>query len=543
MRLFFYYAFCTVKNQLRRLFKTWVAVFLLVCVLFGVMIGLGAALLEDAFADEGPGEETEEVLPPEEEWTEADTAEVMAFVELAIGGLVLMLFAWEILSADKSGSLVFLPADVNLLFPSPMKPQSVLLFRLMTQIGATLAVGIYLLFQLPNLTLNMGLSPGTGLMLTLAFLVLIVFSKLVHLLLYMLGATHPQVRRYTRPALIGLLLAVAAFFYLTMGESDPWTAAKGFFNAPASRLLPVWGWLKGLCMYAIEGNYPAALLCLLALTLAGGLLVWFIWRLRADFYEDAMAKTAETAELQQAVSEGRSVRTTRKKDRPDRLRRDGLCHGRGASVYFFKTMYNRFRFAHFRVLTKTAETYLLVALGLSLLIRFSLTGADITLIMLVLGGMVFFRSLGNPLAEDAQRESFYTVPAPAHAKVLFSLLGGTVNCLLDLLPAVVTAAAILSADPLACLGWVAVLVTVDWYATNVCAFIDLSLPTSIDQTVKSVIAIMFIYFGLLPDIALMAVGLLSGRLALFAALTAGANLLIGCVVLAFTPLFVERGRK
>ena len=31
MRLFFYYAFHTFKNQLRKLFKTWVFVFIAVC--------------------------------------------------------------------------------------------------------------------------------------------------------------------------------------------------------------------------------------------------------------------------------------------------------------------------------------------------------------------------------------------------------------------------------------------------------------------------------------------------------------------------------
>ena len=543
MKLFFYYAFCSVKNQLRRLFKTWVAVFLLVCVLFGVMIGFGAALLEDAFGGESPDDEIVEDLP-EEEWTEQELAEVMDFVELAVGGVILVLFAWEILSSDKSGSLVFLPADVNLLFPSPMKPQSVLLFRLMTQIGALLVAGIYMLFQLPNLTMNLGLSLPAGLLLILAFCLLIIFSKLIHLLLYTLGATHPQVRRYIRPALIGLLLLVAGGYYLSMnGVQDPFYSANAYFNAPISRLIPVWGWLKGLCMYSIEGNFLAAGLSLAALLAAGGLLVYVIWHLRADFYEDAMAKTAETAELQQAVNEGRTVFATRKKDRPDRLRRDGMRHGWGASVYFFKAMYNRFRFAHFRVLTKTAETYLVLAAGLALLLRFAFSITDPTAVMLLLGGMVFFRSLGNPLSEDTQRESFYTVPASAHAKVLFSLLGGTVNCLLDLLPALLATGLILSVNPLVLLGWLAVIVTVDWYATNVSAFIDLSLPTSLDKTIKAVIAIMFVYFGLLPDVALIVLGLALGALPLFAMLAAAVNLVIGTVVFAFTPLFIERGRK
>ncbi|MBQ8350950.1 MAG: hypothetical protein IJY20_02760 [Clostridia bacterium] len=557
MRLFCYYAFCSVKNQLRRLFKTWVAVFLLVCLLFGFLVGFGAAFLGDLIdgetpdeeiTDELPGDEIEGELPEdewvEEEWTEEDTRAVMIFVELAIGGVILVIFAWEILSSDKSGSLVFLPADVNLLFPSPMKPQSVLLFRLMTQIGAMLAVGIYMLFQLPNLTENMGLSLGAALLLILAFLLLIIFSKLVHVLLYTLGATHPRVRQYIRPGLIALLVLVAGSFYLSMGEGqDPFTAADAFFNAPLSRLIPIWGWLKGLCMYSIEGNFLGVGLSLAALVAAAVLLIWVIWHLRADFYEDAMAKTAETAELQAAVNEGRTVMATRKKDRSDRLVRDGLRHGFGANVYFFKAMYNRFRFAHFRVLTKTSETYLVVAVGLSLFLRFVLEMPNLTVVMLALSGMVFFRSLGNPLSEDTQRESFYMVPAPAHAKMLWSLLGGVTNCLLDLLPATLLALLISGGSPLEALGFLAVAVSVDWYATNVSAFIDLSLPTSLDKTVKTLIGVMFVYFGLLPDVALMAIGFAFGAVPLFSAVTAVVNVMIGAIVFAFSPLFVEYGRR
>ena len=43
MRLFFYYAFHSFKNQLRKLFKTWVLIFLLACMLIGGIIGAAAA--------------------------------------------------------------------------------------------------------------------------------------------------------------------------------------------------------------------------------------------------------------------------------------------------------------------------------------------------------------------------------------------------------------------------------------------------------------------------------------------------------------------
>ena len=40
--------FCTVKNQIRKLFKTWVAIFLLVCMLIGGVIGRVVAIADDS---------------------------------------------------------------------------------------------------------------------------------------------------------------------------------------------------------------------------------------------------------------------------------------------------------------------------------------------------------------------------------------------------------------------------------------------------------------------------------------------------------------
>ena len=47
MKLFFYYALHSLKNQLKKLFKSWVLIFLVVCMAIGGLIGLGAAKLEE----------------------------------------------------------------------------------------------------------------------------------------------------------------------------------------------------------------------------------------------------------------------------------------------------------------------------------------------------------------------------------------------------------------------------------------------------------------------------------------------------------------
>ena len=403
MRLFGYYAWHSFINQLRKLFKTWVLIFLVVCMAIGALIGVGAAMLDDAAG--GDEEIVESEIIEEEPGTiEKLGIEPEEIVELVVGGIILVVFVFQAISADKNGSKIFLPADVNLLFSSPMKPQSVLLFRLMTQLGTSILASVYLLFQLPNLVLNLGLSIWVALAMIATWCLTIVIGKLLQILLYIVCSTNVKLKSHLRNGIYVFLLVIAGAYLLywkTSGEHYM-VAATGFFNGSVSRFIPLWGWLKGFCMFAIEGNIVGLLVSFAAIVVGGSLLTYIIWHIKADFYEDAMAKSEETAELLAAAQSAKGGVTVirRKKDRSDKLHRDGMRHGSGANVFFHKAMYNRFRFAHLGIFTKTSETYLVAAIGTAVLCRFVIQTNGLIPIILTLGALTFFRAMGNPLEQD-----------------------------------------------------------------------------------------------------------------------------------------------
>lgn len=541
MRMTLYYLTHAFKNQIRKLFRTWVAVFLLVCIGIGVLFGLGAAGLASLFEEEEPPQEITEEMPDEVVLTEE---EKNGLIELITGGIVLAVLAFSVAMADKNGGSIFLMADVNLLFPAPIQPQTVLLFRLIMQAGTSIIATVYLVFQIPNLTLNLGLGAGMAFAILGAWLLLLIFSKLLSVLLYTVCSTKPQLKRYLRPTLWGALLVIGFFYYLYARTSPNYfTAALGFFNGPYTRYIPLWGWLKGMVAYCAEGNTAGALLSLAALLALAVLLVFVIWRIKADFYEDAMARSEEAAEkLQQAQNEKQSLKK-RKKDRTDTLRRDGLCRGNGATVYFHKAMYNRFRFAYLRIFTKTSITYLVTSVGLSLLMLFVIKSSFFPVIPLVLGGLAFFRSLGNPISQDISQESFFLIPDTAHRKVFFSFAAGMLNGALDLLPALLVGAVLLRANPLTVLLGFLLVVSLGAYSDSVGMFIDLSLSTGLSQIVKSIVQIMFVYFGLAPSAVLLILGFALGKPIPFVLITVAFNLLITGISLVISPLFVENGRK
>jgi len=548
MRLFAYYAFHTFVNQVRKLMKTWVLLFLVACLVLGGLIGLGTSLLAERVENNNNAEQTEETdVPPEREAEDGPSAAEIearnAMIELVAGGVVLVMLFLQAFGADKNGSRIFKPADVNLLFPSPMQPQSVLFFRLMTQLGMVIVMTIYMLIQLPNLTLNLGLGIWAALAVIAAWGILIFTAQLVQALLYTLCSTRPELKKHLRTALYAVLIAIAGgFFFFWQSSGDgPLQAAFRFFNAPGTRYIPLWGWIKGFCMYAVEGNRIGVLLSLAGMIALDAVLGWVIWHVRADFYEDAMAQSEETAALlekAQSEKEGLLVRR-RKKDRSERLQRDGMRFGAGANVFFFKSMYNRFRFAQLHVLTKTMVTYLLAAAAGALFCRYALQTELILPVVLVLTGCVFFRALGNPLEQDTRTDFFRMIPERTWSKLLWSLLGGTANCLLDVLPALLLGAILMQSSVLTALAWLPFIVSMDFYATTVGAFIALSVPVSAGKTVKQLVQILFIYFGLLPVAVIMAVALVSGHPVLGAVCAAALNTGLGFLFLGVSPRFLE----
>ena len=151
----------------------------------------------------------------------------------------------------------------------------------------------------------------------------------------------------------------------------------------------------------------------------------------------------------------------------------------------------------------------------------------------------FFRAMGNPLEQDTQMDHFLLIPENTWHKLFWSLMGGTANCFLDLLPAVIVAALLLGENMLIALAWIPLIVSVDFFATTVGAFIGLSVPVSAGKMIKQLIQILFIYFGLLPDIAIMAIGLVFEQPVLAAIGCVVVNILLGLVFFFLTPLFLE----
>lgn len=530
-------------NSIKKLFRSWVAFFILGCVLIGMLVGVGVGILGEALS--GPGEE-----PGYEEGTEEDPAEEdwflfsgEAFGAVATGILLFFLFM-NLLTGEKSGSTIFQMADVNLLFPSPMRPPSLLFFRLFTQMGASLFWGLYFLMELPILFGDMPI-PALGIVgALLACILLFVFSQVFSVFLYTLASRFPKWKRLYRPTalFIVFLLPLSALFHWQEGGGDLLHSLLFVSTRPYINYLPGYGWIRGLLFSALQGEILLSLLYLfLVLGIIAGLL-FLIYRLPADFYEEALSHSSQVAELQEAAeTAGSGVLIKREKPRSEKIDRRGIGRGEGASVFFFKSMYNRRRLSYFGFLTKTMLTYLLLGGGTSLILR--ITGNSIPVLpFLVIAVLLIFRSMGNPLSEDTSREYFMLIPESPYAKVLYCELAGSLSCLMDLLPAVILIC-LLTALPIpTAIAGTLFLVTLDFYFSNCGVFVDFALSTGLPKQLKSMLQILLFYASLLPEIFLLVIGIFIGMTPALV-IASLYHVLMGGAFFAITPLFLLRGRR
>lgn len=544
MRMFLYYAIHSIKNQIKKLFKTWVAAFFGICVLFGLIIGISVGVLTDSL-DDGDFSSSDEAYYSDEYYDDEIPQEILialidAGVLLLAGGMTVYSLMW----GDKTGGKNFTMADVNLLFSAPLKSQTVLLFKLMTQLGASLLASVYILFQLPNMINSLSMSPLAAAAVVAAWFLMLAFSKLLQMLSYVLSSAYATYKKLITPAVWAAMAAIGVGFYLFVSANGGLTfeTALSFFSARGIRFIPIIGWLVGMVHFAVLGN-TLWMLCYFTLLLAACVaVVYIIWNIRADFYEETLCRSEENDKILKAAKEGK-VMVADKKPHGDRIKREGIGRGWGASVYLYKSLYNRFRFARFKVFTKTAVTYLLTVLLAASVTRFVADSHTVIPVALLLTVLVFYRSLGNPLPTDIEQTSFLMIPESTHKKLFFSLIAGTVDCALDLLPALIAAVAILGASPLSALLWGLFIISVDFYSSAVGTFISLSIPTSTSNIISSIIIILFVYFGLLPIAGLMLAGYLLDMFTLFALLAALFTTVCGAVVYALSPLLINRGRR
>ena len=558
MRLFFYYFTRTFVNTIKKLMKTWVAVIVIMMV-FGGLIGFGSSFLERGLKDGSGTDVTTEDVTDEDGDPDSEIESAMdewrfetlmkkydlkkeQVVDLAISALFLLLLATNIINSQNS-SKIFLPADVPMLFASPLKPQSVLMFRLISTLGTSLIISLFMLFQIPNFVHNLGFGIWGALSMVIVYAMILVFSTLVQVVFYTITSKMKSGTGNIKNALAVVygLIAVGFAVFTFANKMSVAESLFAFFANPSTHWVPFWGWLRGISYYAIAGDVTMSLVYLGLFIVACILLILFVWKMKADFYEDAMFAAEHKAEqLESAKNASKGAVMKRDKERKGKIDREGFHYGSGANVFFYKAVFNRFRFAKLKIFSTTMIVYTVIAGVVAWLARTAPFDDTFFIPAAVLGVMAFYRTLGDPIREDTSRDFFVLVPEKHYAKIMYSLLGCLAVTAIDLALPMVISAVILGASPVSVIVWFLFILSISFFATVVGTLISLSLPKDQMQTISVIVQMMFFYFGLTPSAAAVILGVVTGHLAIAVVAGAAINLITGFLVSLFLPLVLGR---
>ncbi len=350
-----------------------------------------------------------------------------------VAGLTLLYSVIFIMTAAKGlgvGASIFTLSDVNYIFSSPTKPQNVLFYGLVQQVGASLLLGFFLLFQFAWLHQMFGISFPQLLLIVAGYACATFCGQLAAMAMYSLTVNSEPAQKvmkavfYTVPALFGLWLFANV---LAGGLDAPLDRAVEIVNGPVVRWFPVGGWLGMFAGGAITGDWVVSLVGLgVTLVAAAGVVVIMVMA-DLDYYEDVL-QTAETSYSAIAAAKEGSVAEAGPK--VVKLGKTGLGGGWGASAFYYEHRLENRRSRTF-LLSGQQLTFVAVSVAMAFFLK---DGGLVGVFAFATYMQIFSVAMGR-FNRELVKPYVYLVPEPSFQKLL--------QCMREALPGAVTEAVLI----------------------------------------------------------------------------------------------------
>lgn len=337
--------------------------------------------------------------------------------------LYLLMFVLTAKRGFDAGATLFSQADVNLIFTAPIKPQTVLFFGLIQQMGTSLMLGFFILFQYTWLHQMYGLSMPILCLIILGYAVTVFLAQLTAMVLYCLISSDEK-RSVPLKILFYGLLVLYGFWVLSGLLPDPSLLPGSLValgNHWVTHLFPVAGWVSAILAGAITDSsfmiLEGSLLCLIYF----GLLVCLVIFTHADYYEDVLQTAESNYSAITAKKEGRSTEAAPKRVR---LGRVGLEGGAGASAFYYK---HKIENRRSRIFILNGQSLFFIVLVI--ISSFFMKDAGIWGIFGFSTYIQIINISTNRLSRELTKPYIYLVPEPSMKKLLYCLkesVSGTV---------------------------------------------------------------------------------------------------------------------
>lgn len=332
---------------------------------------------------------------------------------LALGFLIYQLYR-----ATKKNVSFFKMADVNLLFPSPVKPENLLIYymgrSILPALGGSLLFIIYGASQMAD---KIDLSASNILFLMLGFSLFFFMISPLRFLIYTLHTKY-GVMDYIKNGVIVLAVLLGAMILIPglMAEKF-WQGMFSWISSSWFDFFPIVGWSRGIMSFLAHGNW------ILSMAFVGLYVVGYfvVLRLVLDsagyYYEDVLEATKSNEEQQQKakgkkeVSEGNfSFNSKKQLALPD--------FGIGAKAFYWRSYVHSSRQDFHPLFGIYSLVMVILGVVFAVLSNFDWFSHKIlNVYILMLIGFYFLAGISRASIGDLRKPYFFLIPASWSSKL------------------------------------------------------------------------------------------------------------------------------
>lgn len=247
-------------------------------------------------------------------------------------------FVLTAFSGISKGASLFSMSDVNLLFPSPTKSIPILIYGLIQQMGTSLLLGFFILFQYTTIHNYYGINFRFILCVFLLYAVVSFCGQLTAMVIYILTSSDDKKRAVAKWSFIAVAVAyVGAIFLkaLSSGKDDMILSLVNITSELPAMLFPVVGWgrmiLSGI--FSPELNVLYIVLGVILMIAYIALMVILVKVKQVDYYEDVLKATEASFSAITAKKEGKLTEAVPQNVKVGKI---GIGKGYGSDVFYHK---------------------------------------------------------------------------------------------------------------------------------------------------------------------------------------------------------------
>ncbi len=357
----------------------------------------------------------------------ADNLRSISELGAIIFALFMFLFISQVYQGLSSGSTFFKMSDVNLLFVSPISPKKVLVYGLVRQMGTSLFISIFILFQAGTLKQFYGVNGIGVIIIFIGYFLLTFMGSIVSMVIYSITSGSEKKKKVAKALIYILILPIiiSILFNLNEGTIGIEAIVNGI-NSKVLEFIPFAGWIKALVYRLLTGETTGSLLYIIITVVGIILTVFILLKSKNEYYEDVLDATETMHKLKADAKDGRIV--NKKDTKKIKLKNAGINKGQGATVFFFKHLVENKRSGKLfcdnativQLLTAVVFTLVMKNSGVGIISTFGMT----TYIQL-------FMTFAGRWVNELKLHYIYLIPEKPLKKLLYAISESILKCFVD----------------------------------------------------------------------------------------------------------------